>query len=65
MRHIRIVVTTLLLVAVTPALALADGMIIPFFGVNFGGDSHTLYITAATDAFAAPYPGELYEVSNP
>jgi hypothetical protein len=29
----------LLLTALTPGVALADGFIIPFFGVNFGGDS--------------------------
>ena len=39
MSLLRSVVTSLLLLALTPAAARADGMIIPFFGVNFGGDS--------------------------
>jgi len=32
--------------------------------VNFGPTEDVLYITAATDAWNAPYPGELYEVAN-
>ncbi len=35
----RSLVLTLLLGIVTPAAARADGMIIPFYGVNFGGNS--------------------------
>jgi sugar lactone lactonase YvrE len=32
--------------------------------VNFGPTEDVVYITAATDAWNAPYPGELYEVAN-
>ena len=32
--------------------------------VNFGLDQATVYITAATDAWTAPYPGEVYEAAN-
>jgi outer membrane protein with beta-barrel domain len=39
MSFFRPVLITLALLAFTPAAARADGMIIPFFGVNFGGDS--------------------------
>lgn len=39
MPFMRLVVMTLVLIALTPAAALADGFIVPFFGVNFGGDS--------------------------
>ena len=35
----RTLVFALMLGIVTPAAAHADGMIIPFYGVNFGGDS--------------------------
>ena len=35
----RILATGLLLVALTPAAARADGFIVPFIGVNFGGDA--------------------------
>ena len=35
----RTLALTLLLGVVTPAAARADGMIVPFFGVNFGGNS--------------------------
>src|SRR5262245_47136853 len=35
----RTLTLSLLLGLVTPAAARADGMIIPFFGINFGGDS--------------------------
>jgi sugar lactone lactonase YvrE len=32
--------------------------------IAFGPTQETLYITAATDAWTAPYPGEVYEVAN-
>lgn len=32
--------------------------------VNFGPTEDVVYVTAATDAWNAPYPGELYEVAN-
>ena len=32
--------------------------------VNFGATPDTVYITAATDAWTAPYPGEVYEAAN-
>ena len=32
--------------------------------VNFGENENTLYVTAATDANNAPYPGEVYKISN-
>jgi hypothetical protein len=34
-------VTGLLVITLTPATAFADGFIVPFFGVNFGGDAGT------------------------
>jgi hypothetical protein len=37
----------LLLIAFVPAAARADGIIVPFFGVNFGGDSGTELFDAA------------------
>jgi opacity protein-like surface antigen len=37
----RILVMSLLLTGFTPGVARADFLIIPFFGVNFGGDSST------------------------
>jgi Outer membrane protein beta-barrel domain len=39
MSFLRLLVTSLVLLGLTPAAARADGMIIPFFGVNFGGDA--------------------------
>ncbi len=39
MRVIRTLVAALLLVALSPLTARADGMVIPFVGVNFGGDT--------------------------
>lgn len=40
---------TLVLTAVTPGVARADFLIVPFFGVNFGGDSGT-ELSDAVDA---------------
>src|SRR6187200_3433108 len=37
---------TLLLVATTPGIARADTLIMPFFGLNFGGDSGKTFSTA-------------------
>src|SRR6185436_8314825 len=39
MSRVRTVVAALILVALTPIGARADTMVIPFFGINFGGDS--------------------------
>ena len=49
MSLVRTLGTALLLMALMPAAARADGMIIPFAGVNFGGDSGK----ALEDAFDA------------
>ena len=45
----RILVMSLLLSGLTPGVARADFLIIPFFGVNFGGESDT----EASDALDA------------
>ena len=39
MRLLRLIAVASLLLALTPAPALADGFIVPFVGFNFGGDS--------------------------
>jgi hypothetical protein len=51
MRFLRIFITTALLLTITPAAALADGMIIPFFGTNFGGDTGGLAEGVDADRF--------------
>ena len=49
MSILRTIVSTLLLLTLVPGAARADGLVIPFFGVNFGGDSGT-EVSDATDA---------------
>ena len=42
----KLLAATLLLVATTPGLARADTLIMPFFGLNFGGDAGKTFSTA-------------------
>ena len=49
MSFLRTIAAALLFLTLTPPVARADGLIIPFFGVNFGGDSGT-ELSDATDA---------------
>jgi sugar lactone lactonase YvrE len=32
--------------------------------ISFGADETMLYVTAATDAWTSPFPGEVYEIPN-
>jgi len=43
----RAIVATLFLLALAPARASADTLIVPFWGVNFGGDSGKTFSSAA------------------
>jgi hypothetical protein len=43
----RAFVVGLVLIVLTPGVALADGFVTPFFGINFGGDSDTDFQDAA------------------
>ncbi len=53
MSSLRTILGTLLLLTLAPGAAQADGLIIPFFGVNFGGDSgKELSDAADADRFA-------------
>jgi opacity protein-like surface antigen len=49
MSFLRTIAAALLFLTLAPPVARADGLIIPFFGVNFGGDSGT-ELSDATDA---------------
>ena len=42
----KVLAATLILVATTPGLARADTLIMPFFGLNFGGDAGKTFSTA-------------------